>query len=528
MGRLRSEDIETTGASDALPAPLVAPALEKTQISKYHTRGGHGFAAEDANNFADTIRGKSAEVVGTSCELNGADRVVDGLLVQSKYFQSAPETVAAAFDSSSGYYRYTGQVLEVPRDQYVACVELMRDRIAQGKVPEFSNPADAEKIVQRGTVTYKQARNIARAGNVDSLTFDAGTQAVTSTFVATVSFVVTFAQSRWRGESTQDATRESLKRAIVDGSTTLITGVASAQLLRTKAAAAGVVSVRSGVKAISGTAVGRAAVHRIAAGSLGKAVYGAAAVNHVSKLLRTNAITGTVATAVTITPDFYRAAFDRSISWRQFTKNASVNVTGVATGTAGWMIGAGVGATIGTAVPVIGTAAGGVVGGIVGALGGGLGGSAAAKIVADTVADDDSKHLLTVLQDEIQTLAFEYMLMDDEVEHIASEVKRTANPKWLRYMFKESNKATGEDGLRKLVRIEFEPQFEAIIRKRPKIALPSVGQVEGEVLKLVETLATNADQSAIARGTLSEAEVSDRPSWGEALYGEATCADQSL
>ncbi len=511
MGKLRSEDIETTGASDALPAPLVAQALEKTQITRYHTRGGHGFAAEDANNFADTIRGKSAEVVGVSCELNGADRVVDGLRVQSKYFQSAPETVAAAFDSSSGYYRYTRQVLEVPKDQYVDCVELMRDRIAQGKVPEFSNPADAEKLVQRGTVTYKQARNIARAGNVDSLIFDAGTQAVTSTFVATVSFVVTFAQSRWRGESTQDATRESLKRAIVDGSTALITGIASAQLLRTKAAAAGVVSVRSGVKAISGTAVGRAAVHRIAAGSLGKAVYGAAAVNHVSKLLRTNAITGTVATAVTITPDFYRAAFDRSISWRQFTKNASVNVTGVATGTAGWMIGAGVGATIGTAVPVIGTAAGGVVGGIVGALGGGLGGSAAAKIVADTVADDDSKHLLTVLQDEIQTLAFEYMLMDDEVEHIASEVKRTANPKWLRYMFKESNKATGEDGLRKLVRIEFEPQFEAIIRKRPKIALPSVGQVEGEVLKLVETLATNADQSAIAHGTLSEAEVSDRP-----------------
>ena len=199
MRKLRSEDVETTGASDALPAPLVAQALEKTQIAKYHIKGGLGFAAEDANNFVDTIRGKSAEIVGISYELNGADRVVDGLLIQSKYFQSAPETVAAAFDSSSGNYRYTGQVLEVPKDQYEACVELMRGRIKQGKVPGFSNPADAEKVVQRGTVTYKQARNIARAGNVDSLIFDAGTQAVTSTFVATVSFVVTFAQSRWRG-----------------------------------------------------------------------------------------------------------------------------------------------------------------------------------------------------------------------------------------------------------------------------------------------------------------------------------------
>ena len=92
----------------------------------------------------------------------------------------ASETVAAAFDSGSGNYRYEGQVLEVPKDQYEACVELMRKRIAQGKVPGFENPADAENIVQQGTVTYKQARNIARAGNVDSLVFDAKTQATST------------------------------------------------------------------------------------------------------------------------------------------------------------------------------------------------------------------------------------------------------------------------------------------------------------------------------------------------------------
>ena len=40
-----------------------------------------------------------------------------------------------------------------------------------------------------------------------------------------------------------------------------------------EAAAIGVVSVRSGVKAASGTTVGREAIHRIAAGSLGKAVW---------------------------------------------------------------------------------------------------------------------------------------------------------------------------------------------------------------------------------------------------------------
>ncbi len=132
--KVRTEDARTDSATDGLPAPLTAQTLEKTQISKYYTKGGHGFAAEDANHFSDTVRGKRTELVGTSNEFNGADRIVDGVRVQSKYFQTAPDTVAAAFDSSSGNYRYPGQVLEVPKDQYETCVELMRDRIANGKV----------------------------------------------------------------------------------------------------------------------------------------------------------------------------------------------------------------------------------------------------------------------------------------------------------------------------------------------------------------------------------------------------------
>ena len=241
--KVRTEDTGTGSVTDALPAPLTAQALEKTQISKYYTKGGHGFAAEDANHLSDTIRGNKAEILGTSNEFNGADRIVDGVRVQSKYFRTAPETVAAAFDSSSGNYRYPGQVLEVPNDQYETCVELMRDRIAKGKVPGFENPQDAKKIVQQGTVTYKQARNIARAGNIDSLMFDTRTQAVTCTYVFALSFAVNFAQGRWSGQSTEDAMKAAFGSALATGGTTLIIGVLSAQLLRTRAAAIGAVTV---------------------------------------------------------------------------------------------------------------------------------------------------------------------------------------------------------------------------------------------------------------------------------------------
>ena len=81
---------------------------EQARILRYSTSTGHGFAAEDANNINDILRGKIAEVIGTSNELNGPDRVSNGVFLQSKYYQSASETVAAAFDSNSGDYRYVG------------------------------------------------------------------------------------------------------------------------------------------------------------------------------------------------------------------------------------------------------------------------------------------------------------------------------------------------------------------------------------------------------------------------------------
>ena len=122
-------------------------------------------------------------------------------------------------------------------------------------------------------------------------------------------------------------------------------------------------------------------------------------------------------------------------------------------------------------------------------MGFGIGGSKGAKAIADKIADDDSKHLLMILQDEIQSLAFEYILTEDEVEDIASKVKSTVNPKWLRRMFKETKGATNKYRSRKFVRTEFEPQFEAIIKKRPRIVLPSADQLEEEVLRFVETVA---------------------------------------
>ena len=188
------------GRTEPFVVPELATALEKTQVGRFHTKGGHGFAAEDANALADRLHGKNVEVVGTSHAANGADRIVDGVPIQTKYCQTAGLTVGDAFDPQTGKYRYQGQCLEVPCDQYDECVRLMKDKIGKGQVPGVVDPQEAENIVKKGEVSYKQARNIARAGTVDSILYDLKSQAVTSSYVFAIGFAVRFAQCKWNKE----------------------------------------------------------------------------------------------------------------------------------------------------------------------------------------------------------------------------------------------------------------------------------------------------------------------------------------
>jgi hypothetical protein len=106
-----------------------AAEIENTQWTKYKgPKGGHGFAAEDANALNDKLRGKKVEKTGLSNELNGADRIVYGKMIQTKYYQTAERSVDAAFDQTTGNYRYKGQILEVPKDQYQEAIAQMKEK----------------------------------------------------------------------------------------------------------------------------------------------------------------------------------------------------------------------------------------------------------------------------------------------------------------------------------------------------------------------------------------------------------------
>jgi len=469
----------TYGAAESIIAPNVALELEATQIGKFATKGGTGFAAEDANALIDERIGRNVKRTGLDNAKNGADRVVDGAPIQTKYFESASRTVNSAFDSETGLYRYDTMQLEVPKDQYNEAVKLMEKRISEGKVPGVTNTADAPKMVRQGNVTYRQARNIARAGNVDSLKYDARNSAVICSAAFGFSFTIEFAAAMWRGESSIGALKNAVLKGLQTAGIAFFTSVGSAQLLRTQTARMGTVLARSGVKQVAKTKLGRSAIHKIAEVSLGKSVSGAAAVNHVSKLLRSNVITGAVTVSVMTLPDLYKASISGSVSWAQVGKNLVVNATSIAGGTAGCTGGAALGALAGSLLPGVGTVAGGVVGGVIGTVGVGAAAGMGAKKAMDYFVEDDAVQMQELLQKELLLIADEYVLTQHEFEKFIEFVADTIPGGFLGGLHSSNDRA-------KHVRDSFEEYAFEFAKNRQPVAMATDEKVMAFIDEMLE------------------------------------------
>ena len=97
-------------------------SINDQQWTKYHTKQGH--AAEDAYALHDKWHSKSADKVSMAHTLNGADCLVNGVEIQTKYCSDASKSVGAIFDNGS--YHYSGMKLEVPRDQYDVLIRIFQ------------------------------------------------------------------------------------------------------------------------------------------------------------------------------------------------------------------------------------------------------------------------------------------------------------------------------------------------------------------------------------------------------------------
>ena len=356
---------------DAASASLSTKATESTQWRKYRNpKSSHGYAAEDANALYDRLHGRKVVKTGESNAPDGPDRIVDGVRIQTKFCKDAASTIHTSFNKHTGMYRYNGQVLEVPKDQYEEAVKLMAQKISEGKVEGVTDPAQASKMVKASPYTYKQSVRIAKAGNIDSIKFDVMNQAGASLKSGAISTVTSFVDAKMRGESTVTALKSSAKQGACTAGKTMVTGVATQQILRTGAgrtvSAAAQKGIGKAIDATMKTQAGRKVIEKTASAIGGKAVSGAAAKQVLSRAGSTNVVTAAVSFVVSAVPDTVRLC-TRKISGKEYAIRTASNGAGLAGGTGG----AWAGAAIGTAVcPGIGTAVGGFIGSMVGGIGG--------------------------------------------------------------------------------------------------------------------------------------------------------------
>ena len=445
---------------------------------------GHGWAAERGNNLIDNIlglfKGQKAIVIGDDNKTNGADRIITDLhdniiqQIQTKYYKTANDSINACFDKETGMFRYLDgsgnpMAIEVPSDQYNQAVSKMEEKIRAGKVEGVTDPAKAKDIVKKGSITYAQARNLAKAGTIESLTYDTIQGGIVFGSTFGLSAVVEFAVSKWNGDSTDVALKRSVFKGLEVGGKAFLTSVLSSQLSKAGLNSLLVPSSEAIVNALGP----KAAQVFVNAFRTGGNIYGAAAMKSAAKLLRGNAITSAVTLVIFTVPDVVDV-FRGRISGKQLAKNVAETAGGIAGGAGGWAGGAALGSMI---LPGPGT----IIGGIIGGIAGGIGLSLGVGAVADLIAEDDADEMLDIISEEFEKVAIEYLLNEKELEKVNEKLSETIDGNKLKDMYasKDHNK---------FARDLIEPFAQTVTKQRAKITIPTEEQFQNELIIILEDM----------------------------------------
>ena len=263
------------------------------------TKTGHGIYAEEAGTILDKLAGEQATVVGRDNAKNGPDKIVNSSPIQCKYCKTAYSSVNSCFknDPTTGtktfrYYDLSGNAMkiEVPADQYSQAIEHMKTRITNGQVPGVTDPNMAYDIIRKGKLTYNQALNLAKAGTIESISFDVATGAVNCLSAFGISAVVAFAQVLWVTKDYKKAAKCALYTGIQVYGLAFAGGIIASQISRTSFAASLNPLATEISKSLSPQLV-QEIVNAFRALAGKKAIYGAAAQKSFAKFFGSTAIT---------------------------------------------------------------------------------------------------------------------------------------------------------------------------------------------------------------------------------------------
>ena len=418
---------------------------------RYATPRGHGFAAEDANHLYDFLHGKKAQLVGSDNAKNGADRIVDGQYIQTKFCSTGSKCIAEAFENGKMKYIDSSgnpMQIEVPKDNYDGAIKAMESRIKNGQVPGIKDPVEAKNIVRKSPYTYEQVKNIAKAGNIDSLKFDSLNGAVVSVSAFGVSSIMSFAGSVWSGEALDVSLQKAAASGFKVGGVSFASSLISSQLSKAGLNRA-LISSSDTIVNILGPKASAVLVNSLRSGGN---IYGAAAMKSASKLLRGNIITSVVTGVILETVDFVNI-FQGRISGKQLVKNIARTAAGVAGGAAGWTAGVAsagaAGAAIGSILPGLGTVIGGSVGVFIGGIAGAMGGGAAATAIVNTsigaFVEDDANEMVQIIEQRFSILASNYLLSKNEADNVVIVMQSKLSGSALKDMYASSEYETFAD-----------------------------------------------------------------------------------
>ena len=392
------------------------------------SKTGHGIYAEEGSTILDKLSGDSATVVGRDNAKNGPDKLINGNPVQCKFCQNANSSVKACFkknpDSGMLEYRYydlkSGKPMqiEVPSDQYEKAVLAMEKRITKGQVPGITDPSQAKELVRKSKLTYNQARNLAKAGTFESITYDIATGTVTCTFAAGISALASFGIVFWKTKNRKKAQDAAIDTAIQVFGPAFASNLISNQIARTSLTKAAIplsekITDALGTKLVTELINAKRAL-------LGKTkISGNAASKSFAKALRSTAVSEGVLFTVYAVPDIYKV-INQKITGAQFVKNMislSASFFGNIVGSYGAGMAAGkIGEKVGKKIDK-------KVGAVIGFTGGFLGSAilgVAMKQLTNIFKEDDAVITTRLFNAAIANMAVDYLMTEEEMDRLIS------------------------------------------------------------------------------------------------------------
>jgi hypothetical protein len=383
---------------------------------------GHGIFAEEAGALLDKLNRERVEVVGRDNAKDGPDKIVGGNPVQCKYTTTANSTVGGCFrKNASGKYEFryfdmsgNPMMVEVPKDQYDKAIELMKNRIIDGQVPGVSDPNAAYDIIRKGKLTYSQARNLAKAGTIESLTYDVATGAIDCTFAFGLSALTTFAFALFQTKDPKRAAKEAAITGLQTFGLSLGTQVLSTQIARTSLQKS-LIPLSDFIVQKLGSKTIQNLINAMRKLAGKKPIYGGAAQKSLAKALRANVITQAITFVVFSIPDTVRLA-RRRMSGVEYAKNLTSLFTSFVGAGAG-----GFGATVAISkfaknipnlaakvIVFVGATAAGVVVGEV------------TRKVFKIFREDDAVILSRMFDAALMNICVDYMFNESEIEDFLS------------------------------------------------------------------------------------------------------------